>query len=322
LFVRLSEETDEGKYGWFWRGTTAKTSSWGFTGNWRLATAFWNRDLMEIFFAAILGIIQGITEFLPISSSAHLILMPWFFGWDPNGLNFDVSVHLGTTVAVLAFFWKDWIQLARETWAGLKERKPFGNHYRRLAWLLFIGTLPAAVVGILFEDIIEARLRSPVITVFTLVGFGALLLIAERRSRRHREISGYTWADSLWIGFSQAIALIPGVSRSGITITAAMFRNSTRTSAARFSFLLLTPITIGATVLRAWELLSSLGQPLDSSMSVQWAVLCTGVVSASVTGFFCIRFFLRYLQTKSFVPFVIYRFLLAAIVLIYYLKHY
>jgi undecaprenyl-diphosphatase len=276
---------------------------------------------MEILFAAILGFIQGITEFLPISSSAHLILVPWFFGWEPNGLTFDVSVHLGTTVAVLAFFWRDWTRLARETWTGLKERKPFGSRERRLAWFLVVGTLPAAVAGVLFGDIIETSLRSPIVTVFTLVGLGALLLFADKSGKRNREIGEYKWADSLWIGFSQAIALIPGVSRSGITITAAMLRNSARASAARFSFLLSTPIIIGATALKAWELAGGSAQPVASAAPVSWAVLFTGVLSASITGFFCIRLFLRYLQTKSFVPFVIYRFLLAGIVLIYYLKH-
>ena len=277
---------------------------------------------MEILFAVILGIIQGITEFLPISSSAHLILVPWFFGWKPNGLTFDVSVHLGTTMAVLVFFWRDWVRLAREMWVGCKERKPFGNHYRRLAWFLVVGTLPAVVVFLVFGEIIETKLRSPILTVFTLVGFGALLLFADRKIGRHREIGTYTWADSLWIGFSQALALIPGVSRSGITITTAMFRNSTRTSAARFSFLLSTPIIVGATVLKTWELLRDLGQPIESTMPVPWAVLFMGVVSAAVTGFLCIRFFLRYLQKGSFVPFVIYRFLLAGVVLIYYFRHY
>jgi undecaprenyl-diphosphatase len=171
------------------------------------------------------------------------------------------------------------------------------------------------------EDVVETHLRSPIITVFTLAGVGALLLFADRTSKRNRDIGAYTWADSLWIGFSQATALIPGVSRSGITITAAMFRNSTRASAARFSFLLSTPIIIGATILKAWELAGDLRQPALSALPVSGIALCTGVLSASVTGFLCIRFFLRYLQTKSFVPFVIYRFLLAGVVWILYLKH-
>lgn len=278
---------------------------------------------MDILTAIILGIIQGLTEFLPISSSAHLILAPWLFGLQPSGLTFDVSVHLGTTLAVLAFFWRDWVHLAQEMWGGIKERKPFDNHYRRLAWFLVVGTLPAAIAGITWGDIIESKLRSPVLTVFTLVGFGALLLYADRRGKKHREIGTYTWADSIWIGLSQAIALVPGVSRSGITISAAMLRNSTRTSAARFSFLLSTPIILGATVLKTWELVKLLlGQSAGNTMPILWGVLCAGIVSASVTGFFCIRFFLRYLQTKSLIPFVIYRFLLAGVVLFYYLRHF
>ena len=276
---------------------------------------------MDILIAIILGIIQGLTEFLPISSSAHLILVPWFFGWQPNGLTFDVSVHLGTTLAVLAFFWRDWIRLVKEVWNGLKERNLFGNQDRRLAWFLIVGTLPAVVVWLFWGGIIETRLRSPIITVLTLAGFGALLLYADRRSRRNREIGMYTWADSLWIGLSQAMALVPGVSRSGITISVAMLRNSKRISAARFSFLLSTPIILGATILKAWELVKDLGQPMENTVPIQWIVLSAGVVSAAGTGFFCIRFFLRYLQTKSFLPFVIYRFLLAFVVLFNYLKH-
>ncbi len=279
---------------------------------------------MEILFAAILGIIQGITEFLPISSSAHLILVPWFFGRNPNGLIFDVSLHLGTTLAVVVFFWRDWAHLGRETWVGLREGKPFVNPDRRLAWFLIVGTLPAVAIWILGGEIIESILRSPIVTVFTLAGFGALLLYADRRGKKQREIGTYTWADSLWIGFSQAIALIPGVSRSGITISAAMLRDSTRTSAARFSFLLSTPVILGATGLKAWELIKLLlWAPMSiDTIPLALTVLCAGIVSASITGFLCIRFFLRYLQTKSFVPFVIYRFILAAVVLVFYLRNY
>lgn len=277
---------------------------------------------MDILAAIILGIIQGLTEFLPISSSAHLILIPWFFGWQPNGLTFDVSVHLGTTIAVLAFFWRDWIRLAEEAWNGLKERKPFSNQDRRLAWFLMVGTLPAVAVWLCCGEVIENSLRSPIITVFTLAGFGALLLFADRKSRKNREIGDYTWADSLWIGLGQAMALVPGVSRSGITISAAMLRNSKRTSAARFSFLLSTPIILGATALKAWELVKNIIRPMENAVPLQWMVLLAGIASAAVTGFLCIRFFLRFLQTKSFVSFVIYRFLLAGVVLFYYLRYY
>ncbi|MBP1625398.1 MAG: putative undecaprenol kinase [Acidobacteria bacterium] len=277
---------------------------------------------MPMVSAAILGIIQGLTEFLPISSSAHLILVPWFFGWKPEGLAFDVSLHIGTAIAVLAFFWTDWLRLARELLAGLREGSLFGNEHRRLAWFLMVGTIPAVIVGLLFEDRVESQLRSPLITVFTLSGLAVLLCIAERLSKQTRTIEKFTWTDSISIGVSQAIALIPGVSRSGITMTTALFRDSTRTSAARFSFLLSTPVIVGAGVLEGFRFVRAVRNPAEGLVSVNWAVLGVGTLFAAVTGFLCIRFFLRYLQTRSFMPFVVYRLVLAAIVLVYYFRAY
>jgi undecaprenyl-diphosphatase len=276
---------------------------------------------MTILTAAILGVLQGLTEFLPISSSAHLILVPWFLGWQPMGLVFDVSVHFGTAIAVLAFFWKDWVRLCKALFTGFLDRDPFGNQDRKLAWFLIVGTLPAVVAGLLFEELIETKLRSPMVTVYTLAGLGILLFIAEMKSRRNRTLQVFAWADCLWIGFSQVLALVPGVSRSGITMTAALFRNAARTDAARFSFLLSTPVILGASILAGWRLIQQCTQAGDSMAPIPWEVLVAGVLSASITGFLCIRYFLRYLQTKSFVPFVIYRFLLAGVVLIFYLRH-
>ena len=275
---------------------------------------------MEIVVAAILGIVQGLTEFLPVSSTAHLILVPWFLGWKAEGITFDVALHVGTAVAVLTFFFRDWIRLAREMFLGIKEGKLLGNEDRRLAWYLVVGTLPAMVAGLAFEETIESRLRSPLIIVFTLAALGALLLFAEKRGKHTRTIEKFTWTDSLSIGFSQAIALIPGISRSGITMTTAMFRNSTRTSAARFSFLLSTPVILGAGILKSFSLVNAVQNPIAGAAAVRWSVMGVGFLFAAVSGFLCIRFFLKYLQTKSFMPFVIYRFLLAGLVLIYYLK--
>ena len=275
---------------------------------------------MEILAAAILGIVQGLTEFLPVSSTAHLILVPWFLGWQPEGLTFDVALHVGTAVAVLAFFFRDWIRLLNELFRGIMEGKWFGNEDRRLAWYLIIGTLPAMVAGLAFEDIIENRLRSPLIIVFTLAALGAVLLYAERRSNHSRTIDKYSWADSLYIGFSQAVALIPGVSRSGITMTTAMLRNSTRTSAARFSFLLSTPVILGAGILKAIHMVRAMLHPAADTAAVPWSIIGAGFFCAAVSGFLCIRFFLKYLQTKSFIPFVVYRFILAGVVLVYFLK--
>jgi undecaprenyl-diphosphatase len=274
---------------------------------------------VEILAAAILGIIQGITEFLPISSSAHLILVPWFLGWKPEGIAFDVSLHVGTALAVIAFFWRDWIRLAREVILGLREGK-MANADRRLAWFLVVGTLPALVAGLAFEGIVEEHLRSPLIIVFTLPIFAIFLFGAERKSLQNRSIENFTWADSLIIGFSQALALIPGVSRSGITMTTAMLRNSTRISAARFSFMLSTPVIAGAGILEILRLAKVVLHPAESMPAVNWSAMGVGFLCAALSGFLCIRYFLRYIQTKSFTPFVVYRFLLAGLVLIYYLK--
>ena len=271
---------------------------------------------MEIIAAVVLGIIQGLTEFLPVSSSAHLILIPWFFGWDPEGLVFDVSLHVGTAIAVIAFFWRDWALLAREAIKGLLEGNPFGNSQRKLAWFLVVGTIPAGVLGLLFDDVVENTLRSPLIPVLTLVVFGLLLFYAEKMSRRNRELNSYTLGDAICIGLAQAAALIPGVSRSGITITTALLRNSDRTSAARFSFLLSTPVIVGAGLLNALSLYKSVNDPAADVVS--FAVLGAGVAAAAVTGFLCIKFFLRYLARGSFMPFVIYRIMLALVILVFY----
>lgn len=273
---------------------------------------------MELLSAAVLGIVQGLTEFLPISSSAHLILVPWLLGWDPEGLVFDVSLHVGTAVAILAYFWRDWVKLIGEAIRGFVTGRPLGNPQRKLAWLLAIGSVPAGILGLLFEKQVEAGLRSPLITVVTLTVLGGVLYVADRISRRTRSLEDYGWADAIWIGLSQALALIPGVSRSGITISAAMLRDSNRYAAARFSFLLATPVTVGAGMLEGWKLIHAVRASAAAPLS--WAVLTVGVSAAAITGFLCIRYFLRYLQTRTFVPFVVYRFLLAAIVLLLYLR--
>ena len=282
---------------------------------------------MKLLSAAVLGIVQGLTEFLPISSSAHLILVPWLLGWKPEGLVFDVSLHVGTAVAILAYFWRDWVRLASEALRGILAGRPFDNPQRKLAWLLVVGTVPAGIVGILFEKQVEETLRSPVITVVTLAILGGVLYLGERRSRRNRSLEDYSWADAIWIGLSQALALIPGVSRSGITISTAMLRDSDRSAAARFSFLLATPITVGAGMLEGWRFIKAIQASTlavspgpANAMNMNWAVLAVGVSCAAITGFLCIRYFLRYLQTRTFIPFVIYRIVLAAVVLLLYLR--
>jgi undecaprenyl-diphosphatase len=275
---------------------------------------------MEILYAAILGVVQGLTEFLPISSSAHLILVPWFFGWKSEGIAFDVSLHVGTAIAVLTFFWRDWTRLGREVFAGLKKGTLLASPSQKLFWLLAVGTIPALVAGLALEGTAESKLRSPLITVFTLAALAAVLYWAERKSKQNRNMDQFTWADSIWIGLSQALALIPGVSRSGITITTAMFRDSDRTNAARFSFMLSTPVIVGAGLLEGWHLFRALHSPATVAVEANWAIMVVGTLFAAVTGFLCIRYFLRYLQTRSFTPFVVYRCILALIVLVYYLR--
>lgn len=276
-------------------------------------------DPVELIQAAILGIVQGLTEFLPISSSAHLIIVPWLIGWKSDSLAFDVALHVGTAVSVLVFFWKDWMRLAKETVAGLKDGHPLGNPDRKLAWFIVVATIPAVIVGLAFEDKIDSLRGVLLIIVFTQVLFALLLYWADRMSLKSRRIESYTWADSIWIGISQAVALIPGVSRSGITMTTALLRNSDRTSAARFSFLLSTPVIVGAGVLEGYMLVQSLLHPMEGMVEERWPVLITGLVFAALTGFLCIRYFLLYLRKRSFTPFVIYRIILAGIVLAYYL---
>lgn len=268
---------------------------------------------MELAVAALLGVVQGLTEFLPISSSAHLILVPWLLRWEPEGLAFDVSLHVGTAVAVLVYFRADWMILGREAVLGLLHGAPLGNRQRKLAWCLLVGVLPAAVAGLLLADLIETKVRSPLVTVITLIVFALVLLHADRRGRRSRDMGSAGWGDAIAIGFSQALALIPGVSRSGITISTGLLRGLDRTAATRFSFLLATPVIVGAGTLEAVRL-------FESVETVDWTVFATGTAAAAATGLLCIKYFLRYLRSGGFTPFVLYRIGLALVVLVFYLR--
>lgn len=279
---------------------------------------------MEIFAAVILGVVQGLTEFLPVSSSAHLILVPWLLDWKPGGIVFDVALHVGTSVAIVAYFWRDWALLIREMIRGIRARAPWGNFERKLGWYLIVGSMPAAITGFFLESTIETRLRSPLVTVCTLIGFAFVLYYADRSSRQSRTIRDMGWADSLLVGLSQAAALVPGVSRSGITISAALLRHVERRSAARFSFLLSTPIIVGAGILHVLRLLagdavSGAPQAPPGETGVDWSILGAGVSSAAASGFLCIRFFLGYLQAHGLTPFVFYRIALGLLVLALYL---
>ncbi len=250
-----------------------------------------------------LALVQGLTEFLPVSSSAHLILVPNLLGWPDQGLAFDVAVHLGTLIAVVAFFRHDIVKLFL-AWIGSISGKGMSAE-ARLAWGVIVGTIPAGLVGLLFKDYIEVYLRSPLVIATTTIIFGLLLWFADKRAKLKRDELSLSWQDFLVIGGAQAIALIPGTSRSGITITAGLLLGLTREAAARYSFLLSIPIIV----------LSGLGVTGDLVKSpdpVDWNALLLGTVLAAISAFACIHFFLSWINRIGMLPFVIYRLLLGA----------
>jgi len=248
-----------------------------------------------LFEAIALGIVQGITEFFPVSSTAHLILIPWFFHWsgEVNTLIFDVALHAGTLSALLICFYNDWLHMF------LRDRKT----------LLFIlvATIPAGLAGVVFKDLVENQLRSPLIIACSTVAFAVLMLVAERYGKRNSDRASFK--DWVFIGIAQAIALIPGVSRSGITITAGLFRNLTRESAAKFSFLLSTPVIGGAALLEGRKLFKTPGDYHLDTFAI-------GFLASFVSGLFAIKFLLRFLRKHPLNIFAYYRFLLAAVIVV------
>jgi undecaprenyl-diphosphatase len=270
---------------------------------------------MLLYQAIVLAVIQGLTEFLPVSSTAHLVLFPWLLGWPDGGLAFDVALHVGTLAAVLLYFMKDWVEL---TLAG------FGVHYpasasaekiafhKRLFWLLVIGTIPGAIAGVLFEKAIEDKLRFPAPIAVALILVGLLMWFAESRPRLTRHLEDTNTGDAAAIGVAQAAALIPGVSRSGITIITGLFRGMTRETAARFSFLLSTPIIAGAALKEVPKLfkMSHSGQ-----LNIPVSTILCGVVVSGLVGYAVIAFFLRYLQTRTLKIFAYYRILFGIVIL-------
>lgn len=273
---------------------------------------------MDILQAIVLGIVQGLTEFIPISSSAHLIIVPWLFGWPDPGLAFDVALHLGTLLALLLFFASDWVRLIRAGILSIVERKIGEDSDRRLAWLLVIGCIPGGIVGVLAESKIEALFHQPngvhnsgamIVMAVIIALLGAVLFIAERIAKHVRELERISLKDGIVIGLAQALAIFPGVSRSGSTITAGLFMGLTREAAARFSFLLSAPIIAGAGAKSMLEVAGALKSgAMASSELVYFAI---GFIVAAISGYLCIRFLLQYLQKNSADIFVYYRWLLA-----------
>jgi undecaprenyl-diphosphatase len=253
----------------------------------------------------ILAIVQGLTEFLPISSSGHLVLVPAFFAWADQGLAFDVAVHFGSLLAVLAFFRKDILGLIKGGFQVLGGKVETVES--RLALGIVLGTIPAAIAGLLLVDWIEENLRSPSVIVFTLSGYAILMILADRLGKRERNISHVTLKDAFLIGCAQALALIPGTSRSGVTITAGRFLGFERQDAARFSFLLAVPVILLAT------LFSLLGLIMSDDV-VAWGQLAVGVAVSAVVAYLSIEFFMRFVSKIGLLPFAIYRLILAGVI--------
>jgi undecaprenyl-diphosphatase len=267
--------------------------------------------------ALIMGVVQGLTEFLPVSSSGHLIVVPFFAGWDDafiNSLAFSVMLHLGTLVALLVYFRAEWLRLVPAGLAALRDRSFHGEEDRRLAWLLVASTIPAAVLGLVFGDLIEGSFRSVGLVAVTLVLGGLILLVADRFGAKSRGIEDVTFPIAIGIGAAQALALIPGISRSGISISAGRMVGMDRESAARFAFLMATPITAGAGLFEARKLLAG-----ESGLQFATLPLVVGMVASLVSGLVAIHFMLSFLRRQSLDVFVWYRFALAAIVLIVWL---
>ncbi len=266
--------------------------------------------MMEWGQTILLAVVQGLTEFLPISSSAHLILMPYLFGWRDQGLAFDVAVHVGSLAAVLAYFRHQLVELWHGWWrhvTGYGE-----SEASRLAWAVLLTTIPVTAVGGLFYAWIEAHLRDPLVIATTTLGFALLLGWADRSGSRTRTEADITWRDIIIVGCAQALALVPGTSRAGITITAGLWVGLRRRAAARFSFLLSIPAIALAGSRKTWDLIVAPGP-------VPWVLVLAGAAISGVTAFLCIHWFLRLVERIGLSPFVVYRLVLAVVLFWIYL---
>jgi undecaprenyl-diphosphatase len=269
---------------------------------------------VPILHAIVLGLVQGLSEFLPISSSGHLILTRWAFGWETPGDEsvekaFDVALHFGTFVAVVAYFRHDLVRYVREGLRLLWHRERPVDPDGRIAWLLVVATVPAAVVGAAFENVIDEQLGTPVIIAVSLIGFGLLLWWADRRVG-HRVVDDFSTRDALFVGAAQALALNPGTSRSGITMTAARQVGFDRDAAARISFLMSLPVIAGAIVLKVGKLV------VDGIPDGLLTPMVVGVITSGVSGWLAVWGTLRLVRTRSFTPFVVYRVALGVVVLV------
>jgi undecaprenyl-diphosphatase len=265
---------------------------------------------MTLVEAAVLGVVQGATEFLPISSIAHLRVVPAVLGWADPGAAYSAVIQLGTLAAVLVYFGSDMRAMASGVLRGLRARRPLESQEARLAWYIAVGTIPIVACGLAFERYIVGEWRSLYVIAATLVGLGLLMWLAERTAGFRRDVKEIGWTDSQLIGLAQAVALVPGASRSGTTITAALFVGLTREAAARFSFLLGIPAIGGAGVFQLWELIEH-GLTEDG----MWALL-VGILTSAVSGYLAIDLLLKYLRRNTTFVFVWYRIALGVLLLV------
>jgi len=265
---------------------------------------------MPIYQVIVLAIVQGLTEFLPISSTAHLYLTSWLLGWKSDSLTFDIALHTGTLLSVLIYFARDWVQILAHGFGIRWGRDEELERNTGLLWLIAIGSIPVGIVGLLFNKQAEGAWRNPMVIGSTLVILGVLLGIAEWYGRKTRDIAGVNLVDASVIGIAQALAVVPGVSRSGITITAGLFRNLNRETAARYSFLLSTPAIAAAAAKAAYDLYKH--KAFEPNMET---ALVVGIAVSAITGMIVIAWFLRFLRQRSLWFFVFYRIIFGIIVL-------
>lgn len=264
---------------------------------------------MDLYQVIVLAVIQGITEFLPVSSHAHLILAPMLFGWKDPGLAFDIALHAGTLAAVLLFFFRDWLQVIAQGLGVSYGSDPELKRNRMLLWYLAVGSIPAAIIGFIFKEQAE-EWKNPFVIGGMMIGIGLLMWLAERVGSERKNMAAITFPDSLMIGTAQALAVVPGVSRSGVTIAAALFRGIDRPAAARFSFLLATPIIAGAAGSALHHVMKQGGVPAD--MKIPFLV---GIAVSAAVGCVVIAFFLKYLQRHTLLVFIYYRLIFGIIII-------
>jgi undecaprenyl-diphosphatase len=269
--------------------------------------------MLENLQITVLAIVQGLTEFLPVSSSAHLILIPKLFGWADQGLAFDIAVHVGTLFAVLLYFCHDLLSLCKHGMGILigQSMNTAAKTDAKIAWSMVLATIPVGLCGLAFKGFIETHLRSPLVIAYSTIGFGLLLWLADRIGAKQRTFKNFGWGDAMAIGLGQALALIPGTSRSGITLTVGLMLGLTPQAAARFSFLLSIPVIVLAAALALISLYKQGGL-------IDWQSLMMGACIAGLSGYACIHYFLKLLSCVGLFPFICYRLCLGTALLYYY----